>query len=291
MAKIGTQIVSIAVLEQDLYASIENFRIIAEEAKKRNMLFYVVPSRWGGIVAGAPKVPSYFTIMNEDTWIVNKDGSYASGVSGRISSIFHPKTILFMKEKIREMMNLWPVDGVVFDEPKTFMMDYNPWIEKNKGKTATWEDVKDQHILFYSELCAEIKNINKETETNLFVFANTSDEITETMAKIKGLDYYGCDGRPWSIEDGGKQESKGKTLLGPGERHLKEAKKAGKKTLWLIENHNMLNADVELFNKRIEEIKEKKVDQLIYYYYPRNIESPDYVMNAIANGVKNYSMY
>ncbi len=93
MADVGTNVVSVAVIEQDLFAAVENIEIICNEATKLGMDVWAVPSRWGGLVAGAPKVPSLFTIQNHDTWKLNKDGSYASSsVSGRISSIFHPAT-------------------------------------------------------------------------------------------------------------------------------------------------------------------------------------------------------
>jgi hypothetical protein len=64
MADIGTNVVSVAVLEQDLFAAVENIQIIVEEAKKAGMKVHAVPSRWGGLLAGAPKVPSLFSVLH-----------------------------------------------------------------------------------------------------------------------------------------------------------------------------------------------------------------------------------
>ena len=46
MKAIGTDIVSIAILEQDFFAAVENIDIIFNEASKLNMQVYAVPSRW-----------------------------------------------------------------------------------------------------------------------------------------------------------------------------------------------------------------------------------------------------
>ncbi|MEQ9440011.1 MAG: hypothetical protein RIG62_13230 [Cyclobacteriaceae bacterium] len=89
----------------------------------------------------------------------------------------------------------------------------------------------------------------------------------------------------------GQQEGSGKVLLGKtgGERYLKAAREHGKKTLWLIENHNMAMADARIMDQRLPEVIAKGVDQLIYYYYPRNLEDPDKIMNIIARHVKHYA--
>lgn len=109
------------------------------------------------------------------------------------------------------------------------------------------------------------------------------------MAETGGLDYYGCDGRPWRLEDGGKTENPGKVLIGhTGQRFIDVAKKQGKKSLFLIENHNMADKDIPLFERRMPELMEMDIDQLIYYYYPRNIENPDKLMNILKNELKTF---
>src|ERR1700710_1383630 len=47
MAGIGTNVVSIAILEQDMTSAVENVTIICNEAEKLGMKVYAVPSRWG----------------------------------------------------------------------------------------------------------------------------------------------------------------------------------------------------------------------------------------------------
>jgi hypothetical protein len=124
----------------------------------------------------------------------------------------------------------------------------------------------------------------------MFVYANTSDMVIEKAASIKNMDYFGCDGRPWANADGGKQESEGKVLLGPGEKFITAARKNNKKALLLIENHNMTSAEIPLMDRGLPKVMALGAEQLVYYYYPRNIQEPDKNMATIARHLKKYRM-
>ncbi len=289
MADIGTNVVSVAIIEQDLFAAVENVSIICNEAAKLNMKVYAVPSRWGGIVAGAPKVPSLFSVKNPQTWILKKDGTpMYNDISGVISSVHYSETVDFFKSSVDKMFKAWDVKGVIWDEPKSFLPDYSPKAIEVLGKDAPWQSHIKAVINFFADVNKHIKDSRPDIVTNMFAYANSSDMIVSEGAKAPYLDAFGCDGRPWRNEDGGNQESKGKVLLGTGERFLKAAKDNGKKSLWLIENHNMRDADTVLMNKRFPELLTKDIDHLIYYYYPRNIENPDKNMNCIAEHLKTF---
>lgn len=290
MAGIGTNAVSIAILEQDLTSAVENVNIICNEADKLGMKLFAVPSRWGGMFAGAPKVPSVFSVLNPQTWVLKKDGKpVTNSISGVISSVHYPETAAFFKSSLDKIFSLWNVKGIIWDEPKSFIMDYSPKAVEKLGKDATLQDNVKAVIQFYSDINVHIKEKYPDVVTNLFGYANLSDMIVSESVKTEHLDYFGCDGRPWRNEDGGQQEGEGKVLLGAGERFLKAAKEASKKSLWLIENHNMLDVDVPLLDKRMPEVLAKKPDHLIYYYYPRNIQNPDKCMNTLAKHLKKFS--
>lgn len=291
MAKIGTTAVSVAILEQDLYAAVENIKIVCKEAQRLGMDVYGVPSRWGGLVAGAPKVPSMFTICNPETYILNKDGSpHYSSVSGRISSIHHPMTYDFWISTLDKMLKVFPLKGIVIDEPKVFIEDYSPMAIEVLGKDATPKDHYIATAKFFDKACAELKEKHPDVETHMFSYANAEDAIVEAIADMKHLDSFGCDGRPWGKMDGGVAEGSGKYLLDDegGLRYLDAAKKRNKRSLWLIENHNLSTPDNALMDKGLPDILNLDVDHLIYYYYPRNLERPDEVMNTIKTHLKNY---
>ena len=290
MADIGTNIVSLAVLEQDFFAAVENIEIICNEAAKLGMDVWAVPSRWGGLVAGAPKVPSIFTALHQETWKKNRDGSYASSsVSGRISSIFHPATAEFMQESAKKLFKTWDFKGMIWDEPKSLTQDYHDLAIKKLGNDAPLKSYLDANVEFYSNVNKNIKAEFPDKQIAMFIYAHEDDMTVNKCASIGDLDIYGCDGRPWSDADGGKQEGKGKVLLGGvGQRFIDAAQNNNKKSLWLIENHNMADADIPILKRRMPEVIQSDVDHLIYYYYPRNLSQPDKIMNIIKDNVSKF---
>ncbi|MCK5207275.1 MAG: hypothetical protein KAQ79_04620, partial [Cyclobacteriaceae bacterium] len=229
-------------------------------------------------------------IQHQETWKKNEDGSYASSsVSGRISSIFHPATSEFMQETAKKMFKTWDMKGLIWDEPKSLNKDYHELAIKKLGKNAPLEDYIQANVEFYSGINKNIKAEFPDNKLGMFIYANMDDMTVRKCATIKDMDIYGCDGRPWSDKDGGKQESEGKVLLGGvGQRFIDAAKANSKQSLWLIENHNMADADIPILEKRLPEVIGSDVDHLIYYYYPRNLSSPDKIMNIIKKNVAKF---
>lgn len=129
MADKGTHYVCISILEQDLFASYENLALMIAEATRVGMQVLAVPSRWGGLVAGAPKAPSLFSVLNPQTWIVNDHGStkLMSKATGAISSVHSPETFAFFCHTLREMYRqLSQLAGFIIDEPKCFIAERLP---------------------------------------------------------------------------------------------------------------------------------------------------------------------
>ena len=290
MADQGTTAVSVAILEQDLSAAVENVRIIAEEAEKVGLSLFIVPSRWGGLLAGAPKVPSVFSVRNPQAYALYADGKPAfNGISGVISSIHYPETYDFFVQSLDKALSLWNVRGVVWDEPKSFFKDYSTKAREHLGDRIESLEAHAEAVAgFYSRLNRHLKTKSPQVSTHMFVYAQTEDMILEKCARIEGLDYFGCDGRPWSAKDGGVLEGAGKTLVDNAGRYLKLVKATGKKSLFLIENHNMQAKDTALMDRHLPELLKYDIDHLIYYYYPRNVENPDQNMAVIAKHIRTF---
>ncbi len=290
MADLGTDAISVAILEQDLFAAVENVSIIANEAERLGISLFIVPSRWGGILAGAPKVPSIFSAQHPHTWVLDSDGNFVkSKWSGVMSSFHHPDTRNFFKEHIDKCLSLWPVKGIIWDEPKLYtIIDHSAAAMQALDGSTDLKDHQQAFSDFFSELNAHIKSKAPEVLTSLFVYANLGDDVVQSGAQITHLDYYGCDGRPWRNEDGGEQEQANKVLLGVGERFLTAARAEGKGGFWLIENHNMSAGSNALMERRLEEVINHQPEQLAYYYYPRNVDKPDENMDIIGRHLKKY---
>ena len=271
LANAGTNAITIAVLEQDFDAASENIQFIIKEANKVGMDVIATPSRWGGIVAGAPKVPSVFTIRNPQTWVLNKDGSaFDTSITGRISSINNEETYQFIQNQVDKLFQNWNFKGIIWDEPKTISLDYSPAAIKKFGKDPTMDQQIQANVDFYSRINKHIKTKFPDKSTSFFIYASFDDETIKKLAKIQYLDYFGADGRPWNQKDGGQLECEGKTLLGnQGQRFIDAAHSNNMKSMLLMENHNLPSADIHLLEKGMPELLKMDVDQLIYYYYPR----------------------
>jgi hypothetical protein len=292
MADMGANVVSIAVLEQDLFAAVENIQLVVEEAKKAGMRVFAVPSRWGGLLAGAPKVPSLFSVLNPQTWMLQEDGKpYQNGNSGVTSSIHYEETFEFFCKSAEAIAGMGGISGIIWDEPKNFATrDFSPKAKEALGSSASPERHAGAMADFYSRVNTFIKDKYPDIDLSMFVYANSSDMIIQKAASIQNMDYFGCDGRPWAHADGGKQESEGKVLLGPGEKFIAAARENKKKALLLIENHNMTSAEIPLMDRGLPKVMALGAEQLIFYYYPRNIQEPDKNMATLAKHLKKYRM-
>ena len=302
MANIGTQYVCVGVVEQDLFAAYENHALIAQEAARVGMKILAVPSRWGGLTAGAPKVPSLFTVLNPDTWVVNKRGTtqVMPKISGAVSSVHHPKTFKFFCETLTEMFKQHPaMAGFIIDEPKCFIFDQSPAAvaalgTKDAPMTAHYAAARD----FWTRVCAFAKKQWPDKLTLMFQQAHNPPDELAAGAGVQHLDYYGADGRPWDAADDAKLEAgegqesgKGKILLsGKGEAFIKAARAVpGRKSFFLMENHNLHAAAIPAMDRHYPAVLALKPNFAAYYYYPRNVQDPDRAMAVIAKHVKKFT--
>ena len=203
------------MLEQDLFAAVENVETICQEAERVGMRVFAVPSRWGGMFAGAPKVPSLFSIKNPQTWVLQKDGTpVISKVSGVTSSVHYSETYEFFCESLTKVLDQWPTEGIMWDEPKSYGYDHSPKAIENLGPDAPLEAHLRATADFHGRLNQFVKENYPDVTTCLFEQAHKARSNLDVIARIPFLDYLGCDGRPWYRTDGGKDESNGKNLLG-----------------------------------------------------------------------------
>lgn len=302
MADIGTTYVCVGVLEQDLFAAYENHALIAAEAARVGMKIIGVPSRWGGLTAGAPKVPSLFSILNPQTWMVNKKGTTAVNprVSGAISSVHHPDTLKFFCETLAELYKQHPdMAGFIIDEPKGFQTDKSKMAEAALGKDAPLSAHLAATRDFFGKVCAFAKQRWPEKLTFLFQQTHNDAEELAAGAAVPHLDYYGCDGRPWTLEDDkkmaglgeGQESGKGKVLLsGKGESFIKAARAVpGRKSFFLMENHNLLASMIEPMDRNYPAVLALRPDMAAYYYYPRNVQDPDRAMEIIRKHIRRFT--
>ncbi len=288
MADIGTTSVSLAVLEQDFDACPRNIEIVAKEAERVGISLFATPSRWGGRTAGAPKAPSYFTATHPETWVLDKQGKpIYTTPAGPASSIHHPATVEFFCRSVERLLTLWPVAGIIWDEPKLMHVeDHSPAAQAAAPPDADLRWHQDAFARFFDRVGAHARSIKPDVTLSMFMPAMTTGYLVERFSAIENLDYFGCDGRPWSIADSQRLEGRDKALLGQAERFIAAAKQNGKGGLMLLENHNMPTPGYEVMGERLPDVLRLGAEHILYYYYPRNNEDPDRQMAILGAGLK-----
>lgn len=287
IADTGTDNVCLAILEQDLYAAKANLDIICREAERVGLRVTAVPSRWAGILAGAPKVPSTYAANHPETWVLGEDGRpFTSRVSGPAMSVHHPATIELFRSCLETLL-AWPIAGIVWDEPKTLhLRDRSLLAMAALGARAPIERHVDAFADFLDARSLEAKALRPGLHVSLFVYSQLVGYEIDRLARMASLDFFGCDGRPWRLEDGGVLEGPDKVLLPNAERFLAAARTQGKGGLILIENHAMNLADAALMDRRLPEVLALGAEHLLYYYYPRDLEDPDAQMAIMARHLR-----
>jgi hypothetical protein len=286
IAETGSDAITLSVLEQDLWATKYNLEHICREAGRVGLKVFAVPGRWGGIVAGSPKVPSLFSAQHPETWARNEDGSpVTQPYCGPICSIHHPATADFFRATLGEMLTEFPIAGIVWDEPKVLFVDHSQAAIDALGPDAGWAAHLQAIAGFFDDLAGWARQQRPGVTNHMFLYADLSEEIIETMSAIENLDSFGCDGRPWYAEDGGRSDSfnapSQKNLLPAAKRFIKAATARDKDGLVLVENHALTNADVDIMDRRLPEVLGLGAGHLIYYYYPRDVEDPDRAMGVL----------
>lgn len=301
MADKGTHFVCVGILEQDLWAAHENIALIIAEAARVGMQAIAVPSRWAGLTAGAPKVPSMFSVLNPHTWIVNKKGisGFATKVSGVISSVHWPETYEFFTKTLADLYRQHPaLIGFILDEPKGFHVDYSAKAIEVLGKDAPRAAHLKAAADFYDRVCAFAKKQYPDKLTLLFTQMHNDEDEIELCAAMRHLDYFGGDGRPWDLAadnawkggSSGQESGKGKVLLsGKGKKFIELAHTRGKKSFFLIENHNLSADMIPAMDRHYPEVLALGADLYLYYYYPRNVQEPDRAMDVIGRHLKRFS--
>lgn len=271
MKKLGTDIICIGITQNDLKYNRDNIRFIVEESHQREMKVFAVPSRIAGITAGQPMEPPLFGYHHPHTATIRRDGTPIVRKShGILSSFYHPEVKNHFIEVTSQMIQDWEIDGIIWDEPKsTFIdwQDFSPLALKNNPDASYVKYIQD-FVAFFSDINAELKKIRPDLTIVHFDEACRNDTVVQESAKIKHLDYYGTDGRPYPLTKTKNITNRDtKVLPYYGERYLKAGRNNGVKTMMLVENQYLVGEQNEKMAKAFPDILKMDVDLLLYYYY------------------------
>ncbi len=295
MAEAGTTAVAIAVLEQDLEAASNNIEHIGAAAAQVEIELWAVPSRWGGLVAGAPKVPSLWASTRPDTWALDADGR-PNQTHGPSASVHHPLTQPYFEGLLRRLFSVHDFAGLVWDEPKRLTQpDFSSAAcEAALADGARLDDerwYRRQMLGFFDGLNALAKSLRPGATTTMFLHGHAAWQpaLLDIAAACTHLDTFGLDGRPWGLAasaalDGREEDAK--SIIDHGPAFLEAARRHGKAGFALIENHNLSAAAEPLMEQGLPDVFALGFDWLAYYYFPRAVERPDAAMAILFEGLR-----
>lgn len=276
----GFDAVAVTVCELDLEKYPVDIDRVVALIREYGMKPFLVPSRWGGLVAGAVGVKSYFSAAHDGALMRRRDGSAVEDpLWGRMASVHSPETIAFYQETLDVCMRRWHFDGIIWDEPKAFdLQDFSEHALAKRGADDSLAWDRRMFANFFDEIGAYVKQNYPGTRLSMFIYAHLPQDIMDLCTAIEHLDDFGIDGNPFRQMR--KTEKNKKTLLGNAEKIAKACRKAGKNSLILIENFDLLASETREMDKNLPEILASGVDVVMAYYYGRNNEDPDAVMEV-----------
>lgn len=290
IAENGFDGVAMVVNEHDLVKGDRNIDLVFSSAKAAGLKVHLVPSRWGGLVAGTPGIKSAFSSSHPDDLMRSKSGAVQqNSLWGALASVHSPATFSFYCEMLDQIFSRWSFDGIIWDEPKGFgVEDYSIHAMKKRpdGAGIYWDNQQFAH--FFDRLGEYLKTKYPHIRLSMFVYATMPQEVLDCCCAIRYLDDIGIDGNPF-IQNR-STDKQGKTLLENGDKIMKMAHHAGKNGLMLIENFDLTLEETALMDANLPEILSyvhHKDDVVMAYYYGRNNEDPDRVMEITSKHLKH----
>ena len=289
MADVGTNAITLAVLEQDLFANKANMDIICREADRAGISVHAVPSRWGGLLAGAPKVPSLFTATHPETWILKEDGTpyYYDSLrpDEQRASSRHLRVLLSEPGEIAQRNGRSKASSLT-SRKSSISRTTRP------GRRRRFRPAP----------------VRRRTSTRAPIFTIGSAPMPASSGRVlsspcscrlsrRVTSWSAAPGSPPLIISAATEGPGGlrtawtcagtrKALIGQAERFLAAARANGKGGLILVENISMSPEYNKVMDEHLPTVLSYAAEHLLYYYYGMNLDDPDGTMEVVAKHLK-----
>ncbi|MGC9455625.1 MAG: hypothetical protein ACP5HU_12295 [Phycisphaerae bacterium] len=283
MADTGFNAVAMSFSESEMRYARRAFEIQVNLARKAGLKVFVVPSRLGGRVAGAPLMPSVWLAQNPQHAVPT--GWMPVGCCE--SSEFRD----FCREFMGTIVSDYELDGIIWDEPKSpDLISYHPATVEAFGPQPTREQMFGGYIDWLKDLTDHCRSIRPELTVTLFCQKTDAEDFTTAAAGMEGLDYFGYDGNLQRESFWHESPQWRKYRIDEvWERTCKECEAAGVKRFALVENMLMPAAAVEEFEQNFEAYLQGPLpEHLAVYYYAHNNEDPEAVQSIVRRMMKKY---
>lgn len=275
MVDCGFDAVALSFSESEMMYSRRAFELQVDLAHQCGLKVFVIPSRLGGRFAGAPLMPSLWLGQHPEAQVPGW-----TGFTGPLACLEEPAFVEWIKQFMSTVLNDYPLDGIIWDEPKAErFVSTHPATLAKYGQAPTPEQMEDSFVEFLTDLTAHCREVRPDLSITLFNQKTSNERFTLAGASIPGIDYAGYDGNlaRQSFFHEGPRWCKYR-IESVWDRAVNECRATGKGTFALIENMLMPVAAMEEYRENLDNyLASHNPDHLAIYYYAHNNAEPDTV--------------
>jgi hypothetical protein len=282
MKNCGFDAVALSFSESEMRYSRRTFEMQVNMAHECGLKVFVIPSRLGGRLAGAPLMSSLWLTSNPQAQLPELPG---------IACVESEAFQKWIKEFIATLVSDYEIDGIIWDEPKMAdFVSYHPDTIAKLGDGPTAEAMADSFAGLIGELSLIAKSIRPDMSITIFNMPKTNPYFSVKTAGLEGIDYAGFDGNFSRQSFFHEPPEKIKHSLSElWERTVEECALGNSKTFALIENMLMPASVLDEFESGLADfLSMAQPDHLGCYYYAHNNECPEEVHNATMRIIGKY---
>ena len=269
MSDLGFDAVALSFSESEMRYARRTFEMQIAAAHQAGIKVFVIPSRIGGRLAGAPLMGSLWLHENPSACLPENPG---------IACIESPEFREWSLEFIRTLIRDYEVDGIIWDEPKAAdFVTRHPAAVAALGKGYGKEHICRSFAELIGDWTSAARQIRPELIVSIFNMPHTSPQFTGLCAGLPGIDYAGFDGGLSLQSYFHETPSKHKPYLTETwARTLKECAEHHCGTFALIENMLLPALQHKTFAENLESfLKTAQPNHLACYYYGHDNEIPE----------------
>jgi hypothetical protein len=273
MRDCGFDAVALSFSESEMMYSRRTFENQVKTAHDCGLKVLVIPSRLGGILAGAPYMASMWLVQNPQAQMASHPW---------IARVESEDFQEWIKQFITTLVSDYELDGIIWDEPKIPSA-----LNEND---LTYRPMEDSLADLLGDLSEIAKNIRPEMSITIFNMPKSSTYFSNKVAGMKAVDYAGFDGN-FSRQSFFHEEPKKikHSLSDSWSRTVSECAANDCRTFALIENMLMPESVHEEFRNGLSEfLANVHPDHLGAYYYAHNNECPEEVHKMTLDIIKKY---
>jgi len=290
MRAMGADAVVFNVYEQDLSRWAKDFPRVQGLAGDAGLRRYVSPGRHGGVFSGALVVPSLYSYVHPESLIVSEASNGATteaqspmqGFWTRMTCVNDPGFRRYMREQLGEILAKLNPDGLLLDEPKGLTLACG--CERCRSLRKSDETPQQANIRyqldFLGEMCAQAKSHRGDLRTMLVVGGLDHENLLTELAKLPALDIAGASGyfvaRSHGID----------WLRTWAPQVVQRVRSAGKRVQIWMNNWGLPVSEHDNLLEAYRIVGDTRPDQICNFWYWRNSDDPERVMQITAEGLR-----